>query len=92
MFHQALVPGGYLALDGAQAMPEACAEWFPRVAPGLRCSRSPEPSHAHPAPASERLIRLFLCRLLDSGENNTAVDRNTLIDTGSADPGNWATS
>jgi chemotaxis protein methyltransferase CheR len=41
MFHQALVPGGYLALDGAQAMPQACAEWFPRVAPGLPLFQKP---------------------------------------------------
>jgi chemotaxis protein methyltransferase CheR len=41
MFHQALVPGGYLALDGAQPMPEACAEWFPRVAPGLPLFQKP---------------------------------------------------
>jgi len=30
MFRQSLVPGGYLALDGAQALPEACADWFVR--------------------------------------------------------------
>ena len=41
MFRQALVPGGYLALDGAQAMPEACAAWFPRVAPGLPLFQKP---------------------------------------------------
>jgi len=42
MFHQALVPGGYLALDGAQAMPEALADRFPRVEPGLPLFRRPE--------------------------------------------------
>ena len=42
MFHQALVPGGYLALDGAQAMPEALADRFPRVQPGLPLFRRPE--------------------------------------------------
>jgi chemotaxis protein methyltransferase CheR len=41
MFRQALVPGGYLALDGAQAMPAACAPWFPRVAPGLPLFQKP---------------------------------------------------
>jgi chemotaxis protein methyltransferase CheR len=42
MFHRALVPGGYLALDGAQAMPEACAGWFPRVAQGLPLFQKPQ--------------------------------------------------
>lgn len=41
MFHDALVPGGYLALDGAQAMPEAFAGRFPRVAPGLPLFQKP---------------------------------------------------
>ena len=34
MFHGALVPGGYLALDGAQALPEASSGRFLRVEPG----------------------------------------------------------
>jgi len=34
MFHQCLVPGGYLALDGNQALPDACAGWFQRVEAG----------------------------------------------------------
>ena len=42
MFHQALVPGGYLALDGAQAMPSACSALFPRVAPGLPLFQKPQ--------------------------------------------------
>ncbi|MDR3671041.1 MAG: CheR family methyltransferase [Holophaga sp.] len=41
MFHQALVPGGYLALDGAQAMPASCGHWFPRVDPGLPLFQKP---------------------------------------------------
>jgi len=35
MFHQALLPGGFLALDGAQALPEALATRFLRVESGV---------------------------------------------------------
>ena len=34
MFHACLVPGGYLALDGSQSLPEAFRERFLRVEPG----------------------------------------------------------
>ena len=43
MFHQSLVPGGYLALDGAQELPPAFAARFPRVAPGLPLYQKPGP-------------------------------------------------
>jgi len=42
MFHQALVPGGYLALDGNQALPGACSGWFERIGPGVPVFRKPE--------------------------------------------------
>jgi chemotaxis protein methyltransferase CheR len=35
MFHHCLVPGGFLALDGAQALPPEAAAWFTRVEPGM---------------------------------------------------------
>ncbi len=41
MFHQSLVPGGYLALDGAQAMPAAFAERFKRLEPGTPLFQKP---------------------------------------------------
>jgi chemotaxis protein methyltransferase CheR len=42
MFFQALVPGGYLALDGAQALPPAFAGRFERVGPEYPVYRKPE--------------------------------------------------
>ena len=41
MFHQCLVPGGYLALYGAQQLPEAFQARFPRVAPGAPLYQKP---------------------------------------------------
>lgn len=42
MFHASLESGGYLALDGYQAMPEACGGLFARVAPGFPLYRKVE--------------------------------------------------
>jgi len=41
MFFQALVPSGYLALDGNQAMPEIFAERFKRLEPGVPLFQKP---------------------------------------------------
>ena len=41
MFHRALLPGGYLALDGNQAMPEAFSTRFLPVEPGVPLYRKP---------------------------------------------------
>ncbi len=41
MFHQALVPGGYLALDGSQALPDSFLHRFPRVEAGLPLFQKP---------------------------------------------------
>jgi chemotaxis protein methyltransferase CheR len=41
MFHRALLPGGYLALDGNQGLPEACVADFPRVEPGTPLYQKP---------------------------------------------------
>jgi chemotaxis protein methyltransferase CheR len=41
MFHQSLLPGGYLALDGNQAMPAAFAARFPQVERGTPLFQKP---------------------------------------------------
>jgi len=41
MFSEALIPGGFLALDGNQAMPAPCAERFPQVARGVPLFQKP---------------------------------------------------
>jgi chemotaxis protein methyltransferase CheR len=41
MFWEALEPGGFLALDGNQALPRSFVSRFPRVAPGLPLYRKP---------------------------------------------------
>ncbi len=41
MFHSALLPGGFLALDGNQAMPEAFSARFPRVERGTPLFQKP---------------------------------------------------
>jgi len=41
MFHQSLVPGGYLAMDGDQLLPGCFSERFTRVAPGLPVFQKP---------------------------------------------------
>jgi chemotaxis protein methyltransferase CheR len=42
MFHQCLVPGGYLALDGNQAMPDVFSTRFLRLEPGTPLFQKPE--------------------------------------------------
>ncbi|MDR3682868.1 MAG: CheR family methyltransferase [Geothrix sp.] len=41
MFHQVLLPGGFLALDGNQEMPEAFSTRFPRVERGTPLFQKP---------------------------------------------------
>ena len=41
MFHQALLPGGYLALDGNQGMPAALSARFPQVERGKPLFQKP---------------------------------------------------
>jgi chemotaxis protein methyltransferase CheR len=41
MFHQSLAPGGFLALDGNQAMPEVFASRFVRLEPGAPLFQKP---------------------------------------------------
>jgi len=41
MFHQALQPGGFLAMDGNQGMPEAFAARFPQVERGVPLFQKP---------------------------------------------------
>ncbi len=41
MFHEALLPGGFLALDGNQGMPVAFADRFPQVERGTPLFRKP---------------------------------------------------